>query len=455
MRRRAMWFSISVLLTFASPVVSAQNPQPYSLAATDRLIHPKTRMVPPPRNMPFVDPDFGSLMVRATDETTNFKLPGTFLATEGSGQANVWSIDSSKFYTMGEGGQVLAFAFTPSTMAISSLPNASPGQALLLPLRNGTFSTIDPNLIYGTTDRTPLTITAYYFATGESTRVIDTRTCGTQPALGTGPDVRSDDDVSISAGDRRISISEGGAQFSKHMFVIVYDKKLGCRWYNTQTGEMGGKWGAKGTANVATRYLVRHAYISRNGKCVRILTNWLGWFVWDVATLNVEHCGSRSRLSCGGYGVVGYDSLINGTGRIDDMQVLKRPLSNITQITQLVWPIPLPHYWGLQQHFSWSNVDAKDSVPVCGSTYLYDANGTITQPYEGEIFCVETDGAASVVWRFAHNRATYVEPYFNTQPVGNVSQDGQFFIWTSDWDMQLGIQENGTPRSDVWIVRLE
>ena len=137
------------------------------------------------------------------------------------------------------------------------------------------------------------------------------------------------------------------------------------------------------------------------------------------------------------------------------MQVAKRPLNNIAQITQLVYPLPAPHNWGQPQHFTWSNVDINDSTPVCGSTYSYDGDSYIDQPFAGEIFCVETDGLASTVWRFAHNRARYIAPYFNTQPLGNISRDGRFFLFTSDWDAQLGIDVDGKPRSDVWIVRLK
>src|SRR5438309_3061399 len=104
--------------------------------------------------------------------------------------------------------------------------------------------------------------------------IIDTRTCGTNPPLVSGPGVVSDDDVTLSLNDSRMSISLGGSQQSKHMFVVVYDKKLGCRWYNTETGEIGGKWGAAGTASTNDRFLIRHAYLSRNGRYVRILVNW-------------------------------------------------------------------------------------------------------------------------------------------------------------------------------------
>ena len=437
----------SVLMTVATLAtnVSAQSPQPYPKAVTDRLIHLETPMLPPAKNVVFRDLDFGSRMVRATDETTNF---GTFLRTEGSGQSNAWSMDTKKFYVMGETGQVLVHDFDPSTMAISFPPK-------LLPLRSGTFSFISADLFYGTTNQTPLTITSYAFSAGVSTPIIDTRTCGTNPPLGYGDSVVSDDDVTLSLNDGRISISEGGSEQGSHMFVIVYDKKLGCRWYNTQTGEIGGQWGQSGNASTSDRYLIRHAYLSRNGRYVQIIVNWVGFYVWDLATMNVTPCKYWTDLQCGGYGVVGYKNYINGPAVLDDMQVATRPLNDLAQITQLVYPVPDPSNWGQPQHFTWSNVNVKDSVPVCGSTYSYDGDPNIDQPFAGEIFCVETDGLASTVWRFGHNRATYISPYFNTQPLGNISRNGRFFLFTSNWDAQLGSESNGTPRSDVWIVKLE
>src|ERR1700739_113609 len=87
-------------LTFVART-QAQGVAPYSHAITDRLIHQETPMAPPPVNSPFADPDFGSMIVRATDETTNTRIPGSYLRNEASGQANMWSSDTSKFYVIG------------------------------------------------------------------------------------------------------------------------------------------------------------------------------------------------------------------------------------------------------------------------------------------------------------------------------------------------------------------
>jgi hypothetical protein len=251
---------------------------------------PETPMLSPLKNVAFPDPDFGSAMVRVTDESTNADLPGYYLRTE-KGEAVEWSADGRKFYVEGKGGRDLVFAFDPATMAVSSLPGEKTGDGFVLPLRpSPSFSLVDPDLIYGTSEADPLTIISYRFATGIVTSLIDTRTCGVQPPLGSGKSVVSDDDVTQSLDDSRFSISEGGPQFGKDMFVVVYDKKLGCRWYNTLTGDIGGRWGATGAASITTPYFINHAYLSRSGDYVLILVDWFGWYVWDLSTLKVTAC---------------------------------------------------------------------------------------------------------------------------------------------------------------------
>jgi hypothetical protein len=412
-------------------------------------------MHPPQVNIPFVDADFGSHLVRATDETTDFTHKGGYLMTQGSGQQNEWSADTSKFWVSGTGSRVFAFSFDASTMTIGSLPQAAPGKGLLLPLRTGaTFSFVEPDLIYGTTNQAPLTITSYRFSDGASTPLIDTTKCGTHPPLAQA--AVSDDDVSVSSDDTRFSISEGGRQQGSHPFVIIYDQNFGCRWYNTQTGQIGGQWGPSGTAlGPTTTYLIRHAYMSKSGNYVRIEVNGQGFYVWDIASLNVTHCGPYSSLDCFGYGITGFNSYVNAPGVVEYMQIVKRPLDNLAGISELFLPLSDPHAFGIPLHFSWSNVDVNDSAPVCASSYDYEGGLDITQPFEGEIFCVETDGKASTVWRFAHNRANWKNPYYNTQPLGAVSTDGRFYMFTSGWDEQLGTASDGRPRSDVWIVKLD
>jgi hypothetical protein len=109
----------------------------------------------------------------------------------------------------------------------------------------------------------------------------------------------------------------------------------------------------------------------------------------------------------------------------------------------------------MEKHFTWSGGHLNNNVPVCGSTYAADGRDTVIQPYDGEIFCIETDLNASTIWRFAHNRAIWDEEYYWSEPFGNVSLDGRFFMFSSSWDGQVGTDSDGDPRSDIWIVKLD
>jgi hypothetical protein len=109
---------------------------------------------------------------------------------------------------------------------------------------------------------------------------VDTRTCGTNPPL--AADVTSGYIITTSADDNRVVITEGAKAFGAHMFVTVYDKRLGCRWYNTQTGEIGGQWGVLGHASIGDHYLIRHAAISGSGRYIKIAVDHFGFYVWDV-----------------------------------------------------------------------------------------------------------------------------------------------------------------------------
>jgi hypothetical protein len=115
----------------------------------------------------------------------------------------------------------------------------------------------------------------------------------------------------------------------------------------------------------------------------------------------------------------------------------------------LVYPLTPPYQLGQAKHFVWTNGYFNYSLPVYASPYNYEGDTEINAPYDGEIFCIETDGLASTVWRFAHNRAVWIDPWFNIQPLGNMSPDGRNLLFTSGWDGQLGGDEYGTPGSDA------
>lgn len=445
------------VVVIVSAGLFAQGVQPYPDAITNRQFYAKSPMTPPPVNTVFQDPDLGGSMIRVTDENSNPRLFNDFFLNP-DGDVNEWSADDSKFYVIGGSDSLnLAFAFDPATMTMSPLPGAGSGGALVVPLREGpTFSFVDPDLMYGTALKAPLVLTTYRFSTGQTTTLFDTTKCGTQPPLVAGP-TQSSSDSTLSNDDSRMEISAGGASAGHRPFVIVYDQTLGCRWYNTQTGQVGGQWGPTGHISLPDRYSVSHAKISGNGQFVKIGVDRFGFYVWDVTSLDVQACPFVGPgPQCSGYAATGYDSYINAPGVLDELNAFSRPLANLTDLTQLMNPLPQPYYTGMEKTFAWSNGVLNGNVPVCGATYSPHGNENVKQPYDGEVFCIETDGLASTIWRFAHNRAVWNPKFYWSQPYGNISLDGGFFSFSSSWDLQLGNSFWGSdPRSDVWIVRLQ
>ncbi len=443
--KRSVCFGWALLLTI--PVaLSAQTVSSYTIAPTDRLIHAKTPMAPPPVNTVFEDPDFHSRIVRVTDEQMG--TAGGFFRNPASGEKNAWSQDTRKFYVVREDGAAVAFGFDGLRMKVEALAGAAPGQGLELPLvGEPSCSFVDPDLIYGTLADSPFILSSYRFSTGVVATVADLTACGVQPPF--SPGAVSGYDLMQSATDRRFSIA------GDDMFVIVYDRNLGCRWYNTQTGQIGGRWGPSGTATKLERDLIDQAHISKSGEYVRIevLSDTTRFYVWQVDTLNVTPCSGIDWPYCGGYGAGGFSHIVNTPGVDDAMNVWIRPFGNLSGPVALIAPLPTPPHWDLTQRWSWVNANSDDSVPLCGTTYYY-THEQIDQVWDREIICIETDGAASTVWRFAHHRASANDAYFSTMPLGNVSQDGRFFLFSSDWENQLGTSADGTPRSDVWIVEL-
>src|SRR5207244_3571479 len=122
-------------------------------------------------------------------------------------------------------------------------------------------------------------------------------------------------------------------------------------------------------------------------------------------------------------------------------------------VTALITPVLLPSQYGQDTHPSWNNVQSDEKQPVCMAQYRED--NLVQRAWDGEIICIETDGVASRVWRFAHHRSQYVS--FWDTPRANVSQDGRLALFTSSWGGTLGTadaSDGGGPRQDAFVVQL-
>ena len=431
---------------------------PNYCARTDLRVEPYPKSTPAigPAGSILSDPIFGSRIVRVTDVKTDARQPSESYTTPSSAEENSWNADDTKFYVRSIDGAVELFDFDPATMAVHTTGTLNASW-----IGEPQFSYSQRNILYGITRGQP-TFQQYDIATHRATDVHDASKCLKLNSSDAGHA------ISASADDQRLSMVVGPEQDTDYL-VYIYDRAKGCRWYNARTGEIGGQWGAKGIVAIPERFLIHDARINKSGRYIEITRsgapvrgivppqNSAPSFIWNVDTMDVAPCGPKG---CKGHHALGYSHLLNPSEQEHPMDLWIRPLNQLDAPSPLIKQLPPVQGW-YDLHISWNNVDAHDSNPACLSTYRRDnpnlpgAAPGVVGPWENEILCVETDRKDSKVWRFAHTYSTARNGFWSS-PRGNVSQDGRFYMFTSDWEDQLG-RASGTQsyRTDVFIVELK
>jgi hypothetical protein len=142
------------------------------------------------------------------------------------------------------------------------------------------------------------------------------------------------------------------------------------------------------------------------------------------------------------------------------MRSLLAPLAPHDVLAQILTPKEVY----LADHPSWNNAQPNRAVPFITATYRYGDNTVEWRPWDDEILGVPTDGGPDV-WRFAQHRSdvrndqTPGDISFWYTPRPNVSPDGRWVLFTSNWEKTLGTdpQESAGEKSrqDVFLLQLK
>jgi hypothetical protein len=167
-----------------------------------------------------------------------------------------------------------------------------------------------------------------------------------------------------------------------------------------------------------------------------------------------------------GYGVsVNQDCCVSTT--YDGVQWQFRHLSTPT-VSADVLPIVLsPQEVYVEDHSTWNNARPDALVPYISGIFRYGTQNGAWRALDDEIVAVETDvpGQNPTIWRFAQHRTdvsydgdpTRVSFWYEPRP--NISHDGRWVMFTSNWEKTLGtdpVGDVGTGfRQDVFIVKLD
>jgi hypothetical protein len=419
----------------------AEPPVTYN-AISDTKYYPKPALPKiGPAGFLFKDPTFGCPMLRVSDEKT---LDGRSIVTPATGYSNSWNADSTIFCVLADGSANVPFRFDPKTMTASRIKDLS----ILPDIGNEiTFSHHDPNICYGKS-RERKTIVQFDFSTNKATDLVDVGKL-------TGLEVGYMGTLSVSADDVLALIFGGGGQ-DQSPYTLIYDIKTHKHLlWNTKDGTVDGK-----ALDKAPRFTQHSGVVDLSGRYfVTLGPGVQGPVVWDIKA-NQVHSPSTQKE---GHYTLGYGEMINYPHKWVLRSLEAGALDSVKDLME--HPAGEP-YFAYDAHESWNNARSDKQVPVLASTYHPEERGDAKCAWGDEVIAIATDGSKKV-WRFAHNRSTVhvrgdspqqskAAGYnFWDSPRGNVSADGRFYMFTSNWEETVGKDSHGRVREDVFVVKLE
>ena len=426
-------------------------------AVSDTKVYPKP---PLPKMGPagciLKDPVFGCPIVRVSDEQT---FNGDPIHTPAGGVQDTFNLDSTLFVVQTGGGRNIPFRFDPQTLKVSRIPGLEtlPGIGGDAP-----FSRREKDVCWGKDIRRNM-IVKFNFTTQTATDVCDVSKLTGLPVVN-----RHLGAFSISANDC-LTVTFGGAGQNRDPYLLWYDAKSNSRHvWNTEEGTIDGK--AIPNAPHFTQHAAGVDFSGRYVVAVPGRGSQVPW-IWDIQRGTVYPMQAQME----GHFAAGYGDMVNGDRPMMYRTLDPEGLRNPKPIMQ--HPAGEPYFW-YDNHISWNKAARPDQhVPAPTSTYHHLERGDPKCAWGDEVSAVATDGSMKV-WRFCHHRSTVHFPTrdasggralptsrenmaaqqaynFWDTPRGNVSQDGRFFMFNSNWEDTVGKDRAGRFREDVFIVKLD
>jgi hypothetical protein len=419
----------------------------------------------------FNDPLFGSKILRVTDGNTRPGLVNRSFRVASNAHLAAWNAASTAFYVESNDGTIIPYTFNPATMTAARIQptGADNGGFTLSFYVEPQFSILNPNLIYGVTGSNNRTIEQFDFSTGAYTTILDLDT------LVSGLANTYVGGLNSGGTPETLLAFFGGAAQDAHYYALFAPlaNPGGGQLLNTLTSTINGH-----PTSTVLNFHLHSVSMDKGGRYVFLYPTGVDLaaprlaaqvYLWDTASGAIT--AITADMHPGGHGASEYGYWVNQdcctSSAWDAAQWQFRSLTAVAQTSDLISPILTPKEVYLADHTTWNNAQPATLVPVISATYRYGDNTAPWRAWDDEIIGIQTAGGiGGIVWRFAHHRSLVASdtvpttPYFWYEPIANVSPDGKWVLFTSNWEKTLGQDSSndssgaGTFRQDVFVVQL-
>jgi hypothetical protein len=409
-----------------------------------------------PANSVYIDPDFGTRILRVSDQNS---IPGdpNVDVIQGGGWETPFSSDSSKFFVNSGDGKTFFYHFDSVNFTASLIMDPdNPSQPLPW---NGVFvsgfSYQNANIVYGmSAGLTGHNIVQYDFSnnTAKVMANIDSfLPAQDQNWSGYSASVYNDYyDVNFAAGADHYVVVFNKPNNQAALIDLVNSTFKG---FNSSTFVS-----MSGTLPAAS--LLHGIQIDKSGRYVSISysdsTDSNIYVDLQTGTfINDPYC----------HRVTGFSNVVANCGNQngnDSSGFYIANLNDPTQHTFLAQNPTGPPRWNTDAHPSWNNARPNMALPFITDMRVASPSIFPVRSWDDELIAVATDGS-NKAWRFAHMHAVQTGYYF-TVPFAHVSPDGQYALINSNWGGTLGTASeiqgtyNGSPadqkRVDVFLIEL-
>jgi hypothetical protein len=460
---------------------SSGPPDSY-LADTSRTTRPEpTLPVLGAAGFTFVDPVFGSTLIRVTDGATRPGLPNRSYTTPSAPVQNAWNVDSTYFWVRATDGTIIPYQFDPTTEQVSRInpvPSGDGGLTIYNSIEPQ-FSFVSPSVLYGVrldvSNMSPIATRIDLAQNGATTDLLDLR--DVVPGLS---NVYAAGIYSSAGPTERVMVLFGGPSADLHPYVVVFDAANPSNRILLNTSNSTVSVGGQAySTNVPLNFTVHHAHIDKSGRYVVMTpqnSQPAALVLWDTLAApgqGITLMDSGNGYLAGGHEATGWGTLVNqacctSSSGYDALQWQFRSLATPQTRRDLIDPLLTPQAIYTGDHTSWNNARQDSLQPVVSAIARHPQNeaGRPWRAWDDEIVAIQTDATAgATVWRFAHHRSdsrSDADPAglgFWYSPRAVISQDGKWALFTSNWEKTLGAAADATPaeqyRRDVFLLKLE